>query len=89
MDKLGITVLEEVTNIFRVTKIIAATGELLEQTVAVQCLLDGQVYTAELCAELYAIWKEYTWTKIILIHFVCIFCVIRFIHDYPLHKKIF
>jgi len=42
----------EVTNIFKVTRIIAANCAHFQQTVKEQCLPDGQVYTFTLCAEL-------------------------------------
>jgi hypothetical protein len=64
--------MREVANIFNlylfVTKIIAANCAHRQHTVTEQCLPDGQEYTFTLCAELCTIWKEDTWTQIILIN---------------------
>ena len=68
MDRLGITLMGEVTNIFKVTKIIATNCAHRQERVTKQCLPDGQVYTFALCAEVCGIWKEDTWTQIILIN---------------------
>jgi len=58
----------EVTNIFKVTKIIAANCAHHQQTVTEQSLPDGQVYIFNLCAELCTIWEEDTCTQTILIY---------------------
>lgn len=52
MDRLGVTLVGKVTNILKVTKIIAANGAHRQQTVTELCLTDGQLYTYTLCAEL-------------------------------------
>lgn len=88
MDRLGITLMGEVTNISKVTKIVAPNCAHRQQTITEQCLPDRQVNTFTLCAEICTIWKEDTWTQIILINCDLFICFIHFMHC-PIHKKKF